>query len=184
MRSSGWDILTESTLVDLARIGSPDAFDELVARYRQAAVSQARQIVRHREMAEDVAQDALITAYKALPQLEDSSRFGAWVGAIVRHQASRTSSAREEQAVQLDDLLLQKMPALKTPSSLISSVECEISRLEPDLRVVAELYYLEEWSVRQIGEFLGLPNTTVKWRLHESRRFLRPRLAESLEITL
>jgi RNA polymerase sigma-70 factor (ECF subfamily) len=184
MRSSGWEILTESTLVELARFGSPEAFDELVARYRQAAVSQAAQIVGHRDMAEDVAQDALITAYKALPQLQDSTRFGAWVGAIVRHQACRTASARDEQAVRLDELLLEKMPALRRETSVISDVACEISHLEPDVRIVAELYYLEEWRVRQIGEFLGLPETTIKWRLHESRRLLRPRLAETLEIEL
>ncbi len=73
------------------------------------------------------------------------------------------------------------MPALHH-KGIRNEVSCAIEDLPEDQRIVAELFYLEEWSTHQIGEFLSLPVTTVKWRLHVARKSLRPRLAESLEI--
>jgi RNA polymerase sigma-70 factor, ECF subfamily len=75
-------------LVVGAILGSLDAFDELASRYRAAAVRVAQSIVG-RDDAEDVAQDALLLAFKALPSIEEPSKFAAWLSAITRHRAMR-----------------------------------------------------------------------------------------------
>lgn len=182
MRQVDWSRVSEQTLIEAAKTGNPAAFDVLVQRYRHAAVSLARQIVGSRELAEDVAQDALLTAYKALPQLGDTERFAGWLGAIVRHRARRLSQHPERHALRLDEILMAYLPALSRPETIRDEVECAIAALPPDQRSVAELYYLDQWETKQIAEFLELPVTTVKWRLHAARRLLRPRLAESMEI--
>ncbi|MGC5371869.1 RNA polymerase sigma factor, partial [Klebsiella pneumoniae] len=63
------------------------AFDELVARYRGAAVIIALQILKSRDRAEDAVQDSFLSAYKSLPQLADPGSFAHWLGSIVRHRA-------------------------------------------------------------------------------------------------
>ncbi|MEZ0324971.1 MAG: RNA polymerase sigma factor [Fimbriimonas sp.] len=171
----------EEELVRAATRGDLAAFDTLVTHYRPAAIALARQIVRSNERAEDTAQDALITAFKALPQLQDPTRFAAWLAAIVRHRAKRISQSREDQAIALDEFIAQRVPALQA-KEIRNEVSCAIEDLPEEQRIPAQLFYLQEWSTLQISEFLSLPITTVKWRLHMARKSLRPRLAESLEI--
>src|SRR5574338_1395971 len=75
-----------------AILGNLDAFEELVLRYRPAVVRLARTIVGA-DYAEDVAQDSLLLAFKALPGIEEPRKFGAWLSAITRHRALRFSKS-------------------------------------------------------------------------------------------
>lgn len=176
---SGMQQWEEEELVRAATAGDLRSYDVLVRHYRPAATSLARQIVRCREKADDVAQDALITAFKALPQLRESSRFGPWLASIVRHRAFRS---KEPQNLSLDEVLLRYIPSLAAPTEeLAEDVLLAINALPDDLRPITELYFLEEWSAPEIADFLDLPLTTVKWRLHTARKQLSPRLARTLE---
>src|SRR5436305_1367675 len=78
----------DELLVIEAIFGDFDAFDELALRYRAAVVRTAQAVVG-RDDAEDVAQDALLLAFKALPSIEDPTKFAAWLSAITRHRALR-----------------------------------------------------------------------------------------------
>ena len=78
----------DEVLVVAAILGDLDAFDELASRYRAAVVRVAQAIVG-RETAEDIAQDALLLAFKALPTIEEPKKFAAWLSAITRHRALR-----------------------------------------------------------------------------------------------
>src|SRR5690349_11616300 len=112
MEVTNWEGPSEAMLVAAAAAGDLGAFDALVRRYRPAAVMVASQIVATREQAEDAAQDALLAAYAALPQLVDQERFGAWLGTIVRHRARRLASGERRQTVPIDEVVLSYSPAL------------------------------------------------------------------------
>src|SRR5690242_6492616 len=102
MDRESWD---ETMLVVAAQAGDLLAFDLLARRYRPAAVTVARQLLPS-EAAEDAAQDALLSAFKALPKLSDPSRFAAWLGAIVRHRARRLGRERSREPLALDQVIL------------------------------------------------------------------------------
>ena len=105
----------DELLVIEAILGSFDAFDELALRYRAAVVRTAQGIVG-RDDAEDVAQDALLLAFKALPSIEDPTKFAAWLSAITRHRALRFNkreSAHKQGRIELDELLLEQLGALR-----------------------------------------------------------------------
>src|SRR5919202_1141024 len=87
----------DEVLVVAAMLGDLSAFDELCARYRAAVVRAAQGIVGRAD-AEDVAQDTLLIAFKALPTLEVPAKFAAWLAAITRHRAFRFT--RQERAHQ------------------------------------------------------------------------------------
>ena len=184
MERDGWDEDREATLVRAASAGDLSAYDLLVRRYRPAAVAVAGQVLRNREQAEDAAQDALLAAFAALPHLEEVRRFPAWLSTIVRHRALRISQGERRASVPIDRVILSYTPALS--ESLAADGERRkvleaIEQLSAELRPVVELYYLDDWTVREISSFMGLPETTVKWRLHTSRKQLRGLLSTEEE---
>src|SRR5215208_6900261 len=107
----------DELLVMAAILGNLEAFEQLVVRYRPAVVRLARTIVAPDD-AEDVAQDALLLAFKALPGIEEPRKFAAWLSAITRHRALRfnkSESAHTSKRVALDEALLEQIEALATP---------------------------------------------------------------------
>jgi RNA polymerase sigma-70 factor, ECF subfamily len=174
----------EETLVIQALLGDLAAFDTLVRRFRRAVILVAEQNLGSREAAEDVAQEVFLLAFKALPQLQDPAKFSSWLYAITRHRARRVAmQASRSQATepsQLDRLILTHSQALSLhPAEEVARrserafVPEILARLPSEYRIVLQLRYYEEWPVAQIAEFLLLPITTVKWRLHQGRCQMR-----------
>ncbi|MFD0713034.1 RNA polymerase sigma factor [Paenibacillus sp. GCM10027626] len=79
--------LTEHELIEQARNGNREAFDELIRKHRAEALGMANRMVRDAHMAEDVVQDALIRAFLHLGSLLDAGKFAPWFHRIVRNQA-------------------------------------------------------------------------------------------------
>ena len=174
----------EGELIALASNGDLKAFDRLARHYRPGAMALAWNILRNRDRAEDAVQDAFLSAYKSLPQLADSTHFAQWLGAIVRHRSKRMAIGERRDLLPLDELILAYVPSISSDiesDEQRENVRSAISGLPDDLRTTVELYYLEDWRVAQISEFLSLPITTVKWRLHQGRNHLRSALPNPLE---
>ncbi len=174
----------EMELVMAALLGDLQAFDALVRRFRGAVIIVAQEMSSCREQAEDVAQEVFLLAFKALPQLHDPSKFSSWLYAIARHRARRvsmqTSRARPTEANGLDRLILANSSEIgvhpveecvrRAERAFVPEL---LAELDPEYRIPLRLRYYEEWPVQQIGEFLMLPATTVKWRLHKGRLLMR-----------
>src|SRR4051812_44043834 len=171
----------DEVLVVAAIVGNLQAFDQLVLRYRAAVTRVARSIVG-REHAEDVAQDAWLLAFKALPSIEEPQKFAAWLAAITRHRAVRfgkSESRLKAQRVALDDVLIEKLAALSTP--LEEKVEQRelrqaLDALPADYALTLKLRFLDEMPLERIAAFVGAPLTTVKWRVHQGKKLLRDKL--------
>ncbi|HLJ55551.1 MAG TPA: sigma-70 family RNA polymerase sigma factor [Chthonomonadaceae bacterium] len=174
----------ELSLVLAALLGDLEAFDALVRRFRGAIIIVAEEMSGCREQAEDVAQEVFLLAFKALPQLHDPARFSSWLYAIARHRARRVAMRagrqRPVEASVLDRLILTNSfeSVVHPEQEVVRRAERAylpeaLEQLPPDFRVPLRLRYYEEWTVQQIGEFLMLPVTTVKWRLHKGRLLMR-----------
>ncbi len=176
---AGSDVDTpDEVLVVAAMVGDLAAFDTLTMRYRQGVVRAAQAIVG-REDAEDIAQEALLLAFKALPSLEEPARFPAWLRAITRHRAfrfNRSEKARRRTQVAMDEMLLESIPALTRPiPDLESEIELEsaLNGIPEDHALVLRLHFLDEMPLKRIAAFLGIPLTTVKWRVHSGKELVR-----------
>jgi RNA polymerase sigma-70 factor (ECF subfamily) len=175
--------LADEVLVVAAVLGDLHSFDALVMRYRSAAYRVAQSIAGA-ELAEDVVQEALLLAYKALPSIEEPDKFASWLYAITRHVALRISQRSRREAVirvELDDALLEYSSALARPLAPRDSFEtvwvrAAIDSLEEEYRLLLKLRYYDEMPLKRIAGFLGLPLSTVKWRLHQAKKMLRGRL--------
>ena len=171
----------DEVLVIAAILGNLEAFEELVVRYRPAVVRLARTIVGA-DHAEDVAQDSLLLAFKALPGIEEPRKFPAWLSAITRHRALRFSKSETVQMskrVALDEALLEKIEALAKPLAEKERDEEMIAALESlpaDYAMPLRLRFLDEMPLNRIAAFMGIPLSTVKWRIHHGKKLLRQRV--------
>jgi RNA polymerase sigma-70 factor, ECF subfamily len=169
----------DELLVIEAILGDFDAFDELALRYRAAVVRTAQAVVG-RDDAEDVAQDALLLAFKALPSIEDPTKFAAWLSAITRHRALRFNkreSAHKNGRLELDELLLEQIGALAGPMldehGGDEEVRLALENIPADYALVLRLRFQDEMPLKRIAAFLGVALSTVKWRVHRGKQLLR-----------
>ncbi len=170
----------DEMLVVAAILGDLDAFDELVHRYRAATVRVAQSIVG-REYAEDVAQDAMLLAFKALPSIEEPTKFAAWLSAITRHRALRfgkRESTHQRGRVEIDEVLLEEVESLTRPFVQESSEELAraLENVADDYALVLRMRFLDEMPHKRIAAFLGVPVSTIKWRVHQGKKLLREEL--------
>lgn len=168
----------EFALVARARAGDSQAFRALVERHATRVHALALRIVRSPADAEEVAQDAFVRAWRALPAFRGESAFGTWLHRIVarvaldRAAALRSRSAREVPEVErtppattdaLDDAAAERS----------RRVERLVGTLTPMQRATITLYYWHDHSVEQVADILGLPGNTVKTHLSRARATLR-----------
>ena len=169
--------LPDEVLVVAAILGDLDAFDELTLRYRPAVVRTAEAIVG-REDAEDVAQDSILLAFKALPSIDDPSRFPAWLTVITRHRALRYIKKRNrERHLPLDSLLIDRLQALSAPPLADREAEnaellAAMDRLPPEYALVLRLQFFDGMPQSRIAAALSVPVSTVKWRVYRGKQVL------------
>ena len=172
----------DAELVVAALAGNTQAFDVLVTRYRRAMLTIAQQIVRNHADAEDVVQDALLRAFEALPQLSDLNRFGAWLHSITRNRALRyyKNASRYQPQEDMEPYLNRVADTSAADPAYIvereltqQGIRNAIQELPTDYQAVIELYYWAEMPQKRMAEFLSLPLTTVKWRLHKAKDLLK-----------
>jgi len=174
----------DEVLVLAAILGNLEAFEQLVVRYRPAVVRLARTIVGDSH-AEDVAQDALLLAFKALPTIDEPTKFAAWLSVITRHRALRfgkSESVYMTRRVALDEALLDKIEALATLGRPIADRERDellvqaLDSLPAEYGMPLRLHFLDDMPLKRIAAFMGVPLSTVKWRIHHGKKLLRSKV--------
>lgn len=187
-----------SQLVAGARHGDPAAFEALVKHYYPRIYDYVTRMVRDPVEAEDVAQEAFVRAYQALPTFRGDASFQTWLYRIASNlaiDASRHRKRRQWQTASLDEPLdLRDSQVAREPvddrsrppselveaSALQEQVHGAISELSDKLRPVVILHDLQGLSYEEIARTLGCPLGTVKSRLFNARCQLRDKLRRRL----
>ena len=171
------EVDAERACVARARQGDVQAFRELVDRHRDRAYGLALRVLRSEPDAEEVAQDAFVRAWLALPTFRGQAKFGTWLYAIVMRRAldrAATLKARRGREADLDaaaDRAADSGAGERTRVGL--RMERTMGRLSETQRAVVTLFYYEGRSVEQVAATLGVPQGTVKTHLSRARASLR-----------
>jgi RNA polymerase sigma-70 factor (ECF subfamily) len=155
-------------------------FEEHLAECGPLAFRIARGVLRNSADAEDVAQDAVLRAYRRFARLRDRTRFRAWLVRITfRIALDRARSANRRE--QRETLWAQPQPRASTEDLAASSefqdhLARALDELSPKLRLVLLLAAIEGHMLDEVAEMLGLPIGTVKSRLFVARKQLAEKL--------
>jgi RNA polymerase sigma factor (sigma-70 family) len=175
----GAPVRDDETLVAAAIGGDDLAFEELVSRHRQTALRVAAGIVGPNQ-AEDVVQDSLLLAHRALASLKDRTKFSRWLMAITRWRALRASRKERRHSlghVPLDESVLETLSDLASaPRQSDVGNELLIAALAsipPEYAEVIRYHFLHDLPHQKIAEFLDVPLSTVKWRCFRGKEILR-----------
>jgi len=179
-------------LVRKAQAGDEQAFGQLVERNRRAVYRAAHAALGSADGADDVAQETFVTVYRKLQGFRGESSFRTWLLAIAWRKAldRRRSVTRWLRMTvvpaRTDDPvdMIERLPSSeRTQEEDLASDELQraikrlIGTLPRKLRDVLLLAGSGDYTYGQIGQMLGLPIGTVKWRVAEARRILKRKLA-------
>lgn len=175
----------QEKIIARARRGDADAFEQLVVSYRDQVFRLALRMCGSEADADEVAQEAFLSAWKALPNFRGESQFSTWLYQLTTH-AAIDLMRREKRQIAADDIteVSAADPAPSPQQQAEQSEQREIVRdailqLAPEQREVVVLRFMEELSYEEIGAVLKLPSGTVKSRLNRAKAQLKEILSKS-----
>ena len=180
--------LSDEAIVSRVRAGEVALFELLMRRNNQRVYRAARAILRDDSEAEDVMQDAYGRAYEHLGEFEARARFSTWLTRIAVHEALARVRRRGRFA-SIDSQSEESMSAhpASSPEQQTSDLEMRtvlesaVGQLPDEFRSVFVLRAVEGMSGAETAECLGIPEETVKTRLHRARGRLRELVLDSIE---
>lgn len=185
------DETRERQWVAAACKGDTEAFRRIVELYQDRIFSFLLRMVKHREEAEDLAQEAFVRAWRNLDRYDERWAFRTWLFTIARNLALNVLRRPRATIVSINggEDGNRPPPAVVStdPSPADQAVKSErqrrlagaLERLAPRAAMIFTLFYQEEMSVAEIARTTGMTQGAVKVALHRARETLRSRLAET-----
>jgi RNA polymerase sigma-70 factor (ECF subfamily) len=172
--------VSDGELVNRCLEGDKDSFGELIMRYQGVVRGLAYHLVGNFQDAEDLAQESFIRAYVRLSDLQDRAKFASWLKRVTFSVCMNWLKAhRHDQAATLEERIYQVPDPTSYPSDSVEAAELRdavlqaVANLPEMYRLPLTLFHLDGLSYNKVADFLDLPVSTVKWRLHQARRMLK-----------
>ena len=190
----------EASDAELARLvagGDQAAFEAVMRRYNRALYRTARAILRDDAEAEDALQEAYLQAYRTMGSYRGEARLSTWLARVVanealmrlRKQARRSAIVPLQPGVAVEEINeiaeggMDKQPESSAHRAEVRKMlEERIDALPGAYRAVFMLRAVEELSVEETAEVLGLPAGTVRTRLFRARAMLREAMAQKIDL--
>lgn len=168
--------VTEEEAIAKSRNGDHAAFAWIVKEYKHMTYTVAMRVLRHREEAEEVTQDAFVKAYQNLAGYQGGSKFSTWLFSITYRTAISKLRGRRATTSDLDNVPETFTTSVDSNSGEIgdrrAALEYALAQLGPEDSAVVSLFYLHEQNVEEIVTATGLSASNVKVKLHRCRKKL------------
>ena len=176
-----------------AKVQEINEWQELYQKTYRKAYAVAFQIMKNKEDAQDVLQEAYISAFKNMNSLRDKEKVGAWINQIVanrckdwlrkKNPALFTDMGSEDNDTDYEESLLNENQEFMPEESIDYEdtkkiMQDILSALPEEQRLCILMYYYEELSVGEIAEALECSTGTVKSRLNYARKFIKTKVEE------
>lgn len=172
---------TDNAIIERILSGDKSGYKDLANRHKDYAFTVAYKIAGTREDAEEIAQDAFIQAFQALPTFNQEAKFTTWFYRIVFNAALMFKRKNRIQAEDIEISQSAQYVVADTDRNLKISEQREyiqkaFNHLSPDDVTMITLFYLKEQSLAEIAQVVGISAETVKVKLCRARK----RLAETM----
>lgn len=189
--------ITEAELIRRSQEGDLDAFEQLILQYEKRVYTIAYKYMSNHEDASDMAQEALIKAYRSIASFRGEAAFGTWIGRITANCCLDELRKRKnmqlmslEETLELDEGNVKKefCAPVATPEEYalrqetLQYMQSLIDELKEENRIVIILRELEGYSYEEIARILNCSLGTVKSRISRARAYLKERIQENYEI--
>jgi len=175
--------MEEKVLVQRSKEGDEEAFALLVKKYKTKVFNLAYSLTRDREIADDLAQEAFIKAYFAIPKFHLKSEFGTWLYRItVNHIRDYLRKKTRMKEISLDDLAISQEDEtlIREKEDIDEQKRKILYRLLDELtekhKLILTLRDIQELSYGEIAKILKISPGTVDSRLHRARKMLRKKI--------
>lgn len=160
-------------LISKAKNGNKEAFTELIIGIEDDLYKIARIRLSNKEDILDAIQETMLSAYKSIHKLKKDKYFKTWVIKILINKCN--DIYKQKSFIELNDNIKNCDDLNK--SNIIAednlNFEFIIRKLDYDERIVMILYYLEEYSTKEIGKMLNINENTIKTRIHRAKEKLK-----------
>ncbi len=175
----------DTELIERTLEGDQHAFAALVEKYQEQIHALAWQKIGDFHIAQEITQDAFVTAYQKLPTLTHHNRFAGWLYVITsnkcnmwhRKKKPQLQSLEEIDAMELEEVYYTEYTSRQREEAANQNrrtiVQKLLSKLGESERTVVTMHYLAGLTCEEIGRFLGVSPNTVKSRLHRARERLK-----------
>jgi RNA polymerase sigma-70 factor (ECF subfamily) len=166
----------EQTLVVRSQLGDETAFEELLRMYSpRLRFYVGKMLGAQHENADDLLQEIWLSVFRALPKLNDTAAFRAWIFRIARDRVCREFRKARLPFSPLEKDQLDDIPADEDSSDSVDreAVRRQLEQLSPEHRDVLVLRFVEDMSYEEIARVIGGPPGTVRSRIHYAKRALR-----------
>lgn len=171
--------ISDHLLVIAYQSGDNNALNMLVKRWHKTFCNKAFWIVKDADLAKDIAQESWRTIMNKIDDIRDPSRFGSWALRIVfsksmdvLRQNSKTQSRHKQLLNEQEDTVEEVVDNSPLKAKLLETIKT----LPLHQQSVIKLFYVEEYSLREISELLNIHVGTVKSRLFHARETLKQTL--------
>ncbi len=163
--------------------GEVEAFSYLVRKYQDFAFSSAMAIVKDEAVAKDLVQDSFLQAFHALEKYREEASFSTWLYRIVINNCLKFLAKEKSKTKHLERL--PKITILSSDSIVIMEqkelqiqLRQAIAKLPAKTAIVVQLFYLEEYSIKEIEGITPFSAANIKVLLHRGRKQLKTLLAD------
>ena len=173
---------TDEQLMTRAAAGSDAAFEELYRRYaRRLKGFFFMQLGGDEELAADATHEENLRAYEARSRYEEGRKVDTWLFTIAynlcrNHYRSNAYEAQLLSTLDAEPVTDQLIEVRLDSATLDQALEKVLAELTPTLHQIFSLHYQEELTIPQIAEIVGVPEGTVKSRLHKTMNIIRKKL--------
>lgn len=165
----------EGLLILQYRSGNKKAFSLLVKRYNSKMYKHAYWFTYDKDLAKDIVQDSWGLIIKKLPNLKKPNSFGSWAMQIVTRKSIDYLKRNQRDREKLKEYYKDPRTYNDTDQkeSDLAKVYAALKGLPQDQQIVLRLFYLEEYSLKEISEILDKSEGTIKSRLYHAREKLK-----------
>ena len=174
--------LTDEQLMARAKAGNDAAFEELYHRYaRRLKGFFFLQLGGDEELAADATHDVFLRAYEARNRYQEGKNVSTWLFTIAynicrNHYRSNAYETQLSATLDAEPISEEQIEVQLDAAALDDALAQVLSELPPPLHQLFSLHYQEELTIPQVAEIVGIPEGTVKSRLHKTMNIIRKKL--------
>lgn len=185
LHKSGGNV-KDSAIIEKVLSGDAQQFEMLILKYQSRLFATILNVVKHRELAEDITQEAYMKGFDKLETLKNREQFYPWLKRIALNLAlNHFERAKRVMDVENEDdetSFFERIPDGESPEELVVKEELKryvrhfVEALPDKLRVVVVLREMEDMSYDEIADLMNIPIGTVRSRLFNARQIIKDRL--------